>query len=61
MDKEIRSKIEILKQKMETLEVGSVQQIMYAEILQELQDKLEQEDRPVRLHVEGAPTCEGCQ
>lgn len=64
MSEEIRTKIELLKVKMEKSEVGSVPHDMYREILKELEAKLSggsETKGTVKLHVDAGAVCDGCQ
>ncbi len=60
MKEELETRIRLLGEKMSQCETGSVKQIMYREILRELEDKLH-EERKIKLHVDSDTTCESCQ
>lgn len=60
MRDEIEIKIDILKGKMEKMEVGSVQHDMYVQIMQELLS-IRDGNKQVKLHKESDAVCDGCQ
>lgn len=63
MASEMEMKIKLLEEKMSKCEVGSIQQIMYLEILGELNKKLQEENggKIIKMHVADEGICESCQ